>query len=379
MASPAVAPVRVSRDVPLTPPGIAMVWLGPGRPHEAIAVPGVTLAKGEVLVELELATVCGSDVHTVSGHRKAPTPLVLGHEYVGRVVAVLDDVHAVDGERISVGDRVVWSIMASCLRCDRCRRGVPQKCRELLKYGHERLVARWELSGGFATHVQLRAGTAIVRVGETLPAAVLAPAACATATAWAAVDRAAHVVDLDHAAVLVMGAGLIGLTATAIAARSGARVIVADPDPSRRELARQFGAAAVIDPAQPASLERALRRVRASEVDIALEASGAASAVSFAIDNIGVGGVVVLVGSVSPGRPHPLDPEHTVRNLTTIRGVHNYAPKDLAGATAFLEEHAHRYPFAQLVSSPHPLSQLDEALERAASRSEVRVAIDPRR
>ena len=371
--------MRVSRDVSLTPPGAAMVWLGPGRAHEAIAVPGVTLAKGEVLVELELATVCGSDVHTVSGHRKAPTPLVLGHEYVGRVVAVLDDVRAVDGARIGLGDRVVWSIMASCLRCDRCRRGLPQKCRELLKYGHERLAARWELSGGFATHMQLRAGTAIVRVGEALPAAVLAPASCATATAWAAVDRAADVVDLDHSTMLVMGAGLIGLTATAIAARAGARVIAAGPPPGRGEIARGCGAAASIDPTESESLNRALRRLRAREVGIALEASGATTAVAFAIDSIGVGGVVVLVGSVSPSRAYALDPEHTVRNLTTIRGVHNYAPDDLAGAVDFLEEHAHRYPFAQLVGRPHPLSALDEALESARTGAEVRVAIDPRR
>ncbi|WP_347976765.1 alcohol dehydrogenase catalytic domain-containing protein [Microbacterium sp. ProA8] len=378
MASAAVAPVVASRDVRLTPPATAMVWLGPGRPHEAIAVPGVRLADGDVLVELELATVCGSDVHTVSGHRKAPTPLVLGHEYVGRVVAVLDEVRGADGVAIGVGDRVVWSIMASCDRCDRCRRGLPQKCRELRKYGHERLVARWELSGGFATHVHLRAGTTIVRVGESIPAAVLAPAACATATAWAAVDRAGDIVDVDGATMLVTGAGLIGLTATAIASRAGARVIVADPDPARRTLARSFGAAAMIDPAEAGALGRALRRLRARELDIAIEASGAAAAVSSALDEIGVGGVVVLVGSVSPSPAYALDPERTVRNLTTVRGVHNYDPADLAGAVAFLEEHAHRYPFAQLVGRPHPLSELDDALERAAAGADVRVAIDPR-
>lgn len=356
-----------------------MVWLGQGRPHEAIAVPGVRLSEGDVLVELELATVCGSDVHTVAGHRRAPTPLVLGHEYVGRVAAVLDDVRSVDGVRLSVGDRVVWSIMAACARCDRCARGLPQKCRELRKYGHERLVPRWELSGGFATHVHVRAGTAIVRVGEAAPAAVLAPSACATATAWAAVDRAADIVDIQGTTMLVTGAGLIGLTATAIATRAGARVIVADPDPARRALAGSFGAVAGVDPADPAELPRALRRLRAREIDIAIEASGASAAVSAAIDGIGVGGVVVLVGSVSPIPAYALEPERVVRNLTTIRGVHNYDADDLAGAVAFLEEHGHRYPFAQLVGRPHPLSELDVALERAAAASDVRVAIDPRR
>ena len=70
--------------------------------------------------------------------------------------------------------------------------GMPQKCRELRKYGHEKIAPRWELTGGFATHVHLRAGTAIVRVGEDLPASVLAPASCGTATAWAALARASR-------------------------------------------------------------------------------------------------------------------------------------------------------------------------------------------
>lgn len=368
----------MSRDVPVSPPATAMAWLGPGHEHEAIAVPGVRLAEGEVLVEIELATVCGSDVHTVTGRRKAPTPLVLGHEYVGRVVALLDDVRAVDGARLGLGDRVVWSIMASCRACDRCARGLPQKCRELRKYGHERLGAHWELSGGFATHAHLRAGTAIVRVSEALPAAVLAPASCATATAWAAVDRAGDIVDVDRAVLLVTGAGLIGLTATAIASQGGARVIVADPDAGRRALAREFGARAVIDPAAPGALAAALRRLRAKEVGIAIEASGAAAAVSYAIDGIGVGGVVMLVGSVSPSDAYRLDPERVVRNLTTIRGVHNYEPRDLAGAVAFLHESAARYPFAQLVGAPYPLADVDRAVERAAVGADVRVSIDPR-
>jgi putative phosphonate catabolism associated alcohol dehydrogenase len=372
-------PVAATRDVLLSPPATAMVWLGQDRHHEAIAVPGVRLSEGDVLVEVELSTVCGSDVHTVSGHRAAPTPLVLGHEYVGRVVAVLDEVRSVDGTPIRVGDRVVWSIMTACGRCDRCARALPQKCRDVRKYGHERLTARWELSGGFASHVHLRAGTAIVRVTEDLPAAVLAPAACATATAWAAVARAAEIVDLAGSAMMVTGAGLIGLTATAIGASAGARVIVADPDDARRSLARSFGAAAVIDPAEPGALPGALSEVGETELAAVVEASGAASAVSYAIGEVGVGGVAVLVGSVSPSSPHELDPEHTVKNLSTIRGVHNYGPDDLAGAVAFLEGHAHRYPFAQLVGRPFGLRDLDAALEVARTGAEVRVAIDPRR
>lgn len=381
MSRPTLAPTPPSsaiRDVVLDPPAIAMVWTGTGRPHETVAVPGVVLGAGETLVAIELATVCGSDVHTVEGHRAAPTPLVLGHEYVGRVIEVADGVRAVDGTPVHVGDRIVWSIMASCRECDRCRRGLPQKCRAILKYGHERIQPRWELTGGFATHAHLRAGTAIVRVGEALGAEVLAPAACGSATAWAALERADEVVDVDDATVLILGAGLIGLTACAMARARGAVVVVADPDPARRALAVRFGATQVADPRDSRALSAALAATGSAEYTIVVEASGSPRAVRSAMEVVGVGGVVVLVGSVFPTEPLALDPERLVRGLVTIRGVHNYAPRDLDAAVRYLHEHGAEHPFDELVSARYPLAQIDQALAAAASGAAVRVAIDPR-
>ncbi|WP_229054653.1 zinc-binding dehydrogenase [Aeromicrobium sp. Leaf350] len=367
-----------STTVRLDPPATAMSWVEPGRRHVPFEVDRVALADGEVLVEIELATICGSDVHTTRGDRSGPAPSVLGHEYVGRVQAIEGRVSTVSGDPVRIGDRVVWSIMASCHTCDRCRRGLPQKCRSLLKYGHERITPTWQLNGGFATHAHLRAGTAIVAVGEDLPGAVLVPASCGTATAQAAVERAAAVVDLAGSVVLVSGAGLIGLTASAMATDRGARVIVSDPDRRRRELALDFGAERVVDPADSPCLAEAVRTLGATEIDIALEASGAPSAVTAAIKAVGVGGVVVLVGSVFPTPPVPLDPESVVRRLVTVTGVHNYAPAHLHAAVTFLEDRATHYPFAALVGPPRPLADLDRALAAAGRAEAVRVAIDPR-
>ncbi|WP_345752291.1 zinc-binding dehydrogenase [Microbacterium rhizophilus] len=379
MASPALTPTTpATRDVVLVPPAIAMVWTGAGRPHEIVAVPGVVLGAGETLVAIELATVCGSDVHTVEGHRAAPAPLVLGHEYVGRVIEVADGVRAVDGAHVQVGDRVVWSIMASCRECDRCRRGLPQKCRAVLKYGHERIQTHWELTGGFATHAHLRAGTAIVRVGESLRAEVLAPAACGGATAWAALARADEVADVDGATVLILGAGLIGLSACAMATDRGATVVVADPDPARRALAVRFGAAQVADPRDVRALTAALAATGSPEYDIVLEASGSPRAVQAALEVVGVGGVVVLVGSVFPTEPLPVDPERLVRGLITIRGVHNYAPRDLDAAVRYLRDRGAARPFEELVSARYPLAQIDQALAAASAGRAVRVGVDPR-
>jgi len=357
-----IRPPGHRRDVTLRPAATAMVWTGVDHPHETIAVPGVALGDGDVLVAIEMSTICGSDVHTVQGRRTAPTPLVLGHESVGRVIAIGDDgALGVDGSPLRIGDRVVWSITVSCASCDRCLRGMPQKCRTLGKYGHDRVGAHGDLTGAFGSHMQLRAGTAIVRVPEALPASVLAPASCATATAWAAVARAARWRDLEGAAVRIHGAGLVGLSAAAIAAEFGADVEVRDPNPKRQALAARFGAE---------GLDR--------EPDVVIEASG--HAVTDALEGVAVGGMVVLVGSVFPADPVPFDAESIVRRLVTIAGVHNYTGAELAEAVAFLAGRGRAYPFADAVGAVRPLADIDAALAAASERgAPLRIGLVPGR
>ena len=374
-------PASLGMGVSVYPSATAMVWPGEGHRHEAVAVPGVRLAPGDVLVEVELATVCGSDVHTVLGHRSAPTPLVLGHEQVGRVVALgRGGAKTTDGHRVSLGERVVWSVAVPCGRCVRCRRGLPQRCLNLQKYGHERMRRGWELSGGFATHTHILDGTPIVPVPDDLPAAVLAPASCSTATVAAALEAASEIVPLDGALVLIAGAGMLGLTAAAMATEAGARVVVSDPVPERRQAALAFGAAAIVDPRAPADspsgLATALGKAggRAAAPTVALELSGTAAAVRSLLATVDVGGVLVLVGSVFPGPDLAVSPEQLVRRLLTIRGVHNYAPRHLEQAVRFLADGGRRYPFAEQVGVVFPLEEVDAAL---AATGHPRVGVRP--
>ncbi|GHJ47228.1 alcohol dehydrogenase [Catellatospora sp. TT07R-123] len=339
-------------------------WDGVGRPFTVVTCPEVEPAPGEVLVEIELATVCGSDLHTVAGRRSAPTPTVLGHEQVGRVVAVGEPVGA---QRCPVapGDRVVWSVTVSCGACGRCARGMEQKCLRLRKFGHERIDDSWTLNGGFATHALLPAGTAVVPIPRGVPAGVAAPASCATATVAAVLDAVSAVADRR---VLVTGAGLLGVTATAMAAQAGAEVVVCDPDPGRRALAKRFGAAYVVAPdALPA------------EVDIALELSGAAAAVQGCLGALAVGGHAVLAGSVLPGPTVAIDPERVVRGLLQVTGVHNYRPAHLVRAVEFLSDNHDRFPFAELTGTPFGLSAIAAAVAAADGSPALRQAVDPHR
>lgn len=359
----------------------ALVFRGAAG-FELVAIPGVELSPGDLLVRIELATVCGSDRHTANGLREEATPLVLGHEQVGRIVALGPGAPPIgaDGAQLAVGDRVVWGVAVACGSCPRCRRGLPQKCLGLRKYGHARIQRGWELSGGFATHVHVVAGSDVVRVPEDIPAEVLAPASCATATVVAAIEAAGQ--PIDGELVAVSGCGMLGLTAIAMACAAGATVVGIDPDPRRRRQAVDFGAAVACEPGTPALREaiaraaRSRRRVAgATGFTAAFEMSGANDAVSALLDAAAVGASIVLVGHVFPSPPLLIDPELVVRRLLTLTGVHNYRGEHLVRAVEFLRTADHE-AFGSLVDDTVPLADAAAAIARPPSRG-ARIGIRP--
>lgn len=364
----------------LDPPPEALVFRGVAEGFEQIVVPDVPLREGDLLVRVELATVCGSDRHTATGQRAEPTPLVLGHEQVGRVVALGpgSPPRTVDGLPLGVGDRVVWGVAVTCGDCRRCRRGLSNKCAGLRKYGHARTERGWELSGGFATHVHVVAGSDVVRVPDDLPAEVLAPASCATATVVAALEAARR--ELAGEVVVVSGCGMLGLTAVAMAHAAGAVVVGVDPDPARRARARVFGASTVAGPGT-ASLRAAIRDAAGARgrlddgFAVALELSGAGEAISTLLETADTGAAIVLAGSVFPAPPVPLTAEQVVRGLLTITGVHNYRGEHLLRAVEFLRD-ADVDLFRALVGEVVPLAEAVGVLVGPA-RGDVRVGIRP--
>jgi threonine dehydrogenase-like Zn-dependent dehydrogenase len=200
----------------------------------------------------------------------------------------------------------------------------------------------------------------------------------------AAIEAAAEITVLDGAVVVVTGAGMLGLTATAMATEAGAHVVVSDPVDERRETAFAFGAEAVADPRvapdAAGGLAAAIARAggRGVACTVGLDMSGSPAAVQTLLSTVDVGGVVVLVRSMSPGTDLPLDPAQLVRSLLTVRGVHDYAPRHLEQAARFLAATGSRYPFAEQVARILPLAQVDEALALAAAGIGPRVAVSPR-
>ncbi|MGK2883070.1 MAG: zinc-binding dehydrogenase [Mycobacterium sp.] len=333
------------------PPGVtrAAVWTGDGIDVRRVDVP--PLRDGETVVRIAMATVCGSDLHTVTGRRSAPCPSVLGHEAVGAVVATGA------GAPVALGDRVVWGVTVACGRCSRCLSGRTAKCCSVRKVGHEPFNGDWPLSGGYAEHIVLPAGATFAVVPSRLPDAVAAPAACATATVMAALEAAGAIAGRR---VLVCGAGMLGVTAVAACVDAGATVSVVDLDDARMGLATSFGG----------------RSATRESVDVAFDFTGAAQAIQDALASLDVGGTLVLAGSVLPGPAVSLDPESIVRQWLTITGVHNYEPRHLIRAIDFLDATLEVFPWADLVAEPVALPDVADAFSPLAP-GKLRAAIAP--
>ncbi|MGC8643241.1 MAG: zinc-binding dehydrogenase [Isosphaeraceae bacterium] len=352
----------------------ALVFHGPALPLELREFPTPVPQGAEVLVEVIACTLCASDLHTIQGRRQEPVPTVLGHEILGRIVAFGPDAPRRDaaGRPLERGDRVTWTIVASCGRCFPCQRGLPQKCEHKVKYGHEALAPRRELTGGLAEHCLLAPGSAIFRVPDRLPDEVACPANCATATVAGVIEAVGELADRI---VLVSGCGMLGVTAAAWASTwSGCTVIACDLKPDRRGLARSFGAGCVVAPDE---LEMCVSELTGGHgVDVAIELTGLPDAFDNLYPLVRLGGTIVLVGATYPARAVSLVMEDLVRRCLTIRGLHNYAPRHLGAAIDFLDSHV-EFPFASVVAGWHALECVPEAVARALRPDILRLGVRP--
>lgn len=336
------------------------------------------LEEGAVLCKVTFATICGSDLHTINGKRKEATPLILGHEIIGKIVK-LGSPRITDGNgsTLSEGDRITWTIMSSCDKCFYCKKNLPQKCISLKKYGHtscEDKSIKSGLVGGYGEYVYILPGTTIFKLNDNISDEVATPTNCALATVVNAVETIR--IEKDDI-VLIQGAGLLGLNACALAVAAGAKeIIITDIFDSRLEVAKQFGATKTINIKDMTreALKKLITEIAPYGVDVALEFCGQKSAADQAIDNLRIGGRYLIAGMVNP-TPLEIDGNTITRKNMTIKGIHNYAPKHLGKALQFLSENHMKYPFKELVGKVYPLSQINEAVADANSGKYIRVAI----
>ncbi len=330
---------------------------------------------GEILVEVAGCTICGSDLHTVSGRRETPSPIILGHEIVGQIIAFGGDIASasIDGSPLAVGDRIVWSVVANCEQCYFCDRGLPQKCVAGRKYGHIPFHGSRDLGGGFAEHMLLVPGTKCQKISMNVPLELACPTGCATATAVAAVEASCI---RERSTAIVIGGGLVGLMTCALLRYHGAQTVVCiEPNETRRALAEQFGATHTSAHAQLAEWKDTIANFG---FDTVIECSGQNAAFEDALQIVRIGGNVVLVGAVFPSSPISMVVERIVRRNLNITGIHNYNPQQLLRAVQFTETFSKTFPPETIVDRWFDLTELPHAFTHASKGQPLRVGVRPK-
>ncbi len=262
---------------------------------ELVDLPRPSPGSGEVLVQVAACGICGSDVHGYDGSsgRRIP-PIVMGHEAAGVVAEVGAGVHS-----WQPGDRVTFDSTVSCGECAFCRRGDVNLCERREVIGVS--CTEFRRAGAFAEYLVVPA-----RILSPLPDAM----PFAEAAMLEAVSVALHAVRMAGVrggeTALIVGAGMIGLLTLQAARMAGcSRVLVADIDATRLRMAETLGADEALHLSGGEMIREVLRRTPAG-VDVALEAVGREETVTAAIESVVKGGVVVLIGNISPRISIPL-------------------------------------------------------------------------
>jgi len=302
-------------------------------------------APWDAIVRVEVAGLCGSDLHPYRGREAGLDPgTVMGHEVVGEVMETGAEV-----TRLRPGDRVVAPFTTSCGACFYCRTGLSSRCERGQLLG-------W-VEGGHGLHgtqaellrVPLADTTLVVlRPDDPAETAVLAGDVTATGL-YAALSAGVS----PGWVVAVVGAGPVGLAAVAAARELGAeRVFALDGVPERRALAEAFGAEAV-DPSEAEAAEWVRQATEGRGADAVLEAVGTPEATRAAFGLARPGGVLAAVGVHTEGHLSIAPGELYDKNLTYRAGrcpARSLLPRALALVRSG------RYPYERIVSHRMPLA-----------------------
>ncbi len=277
----------------------------PGLWLEDVPLPEIGI--NDVLIEVLRTGICGTDVHIYNwdawAQKTIPVPLVVGHEFVGRIVDMGSNV-----KDFRIGDIVSGEGHVVCGRCRNCMAGRRHLCKETLGIGVNR-------PGAYAEYISLPM-TNVWHHDPSIPrdvAAIFDPLGNAVHTALTF-----PVLGED---VLITGAGPIGIMAAAVVRHAGARyVVITDVNPYRLELARKVQPTLVLD-VRTQTISDAQKKLGMKEgFDVGLEMSGNPAAIRDMLDNMCHGGKIAMLGI--PAAEMSVNWSTVIFNMLTIKGIY---------------------------------------------------------
>lgn len=326
---------------------------------------------GEVLVRLAASSICGSDLHVLSGEWKwhASLPIVAGHECAGRVEKV-----GPGATNVAVGDKVVLSLLRRCGQCRSCYMGQSWICRGTFAQdapGRVRAVSdgaalfRGLATAGFSGLTVVH-HSQVVAIEEAFPDDKAALLACGVITGFGAVANRARVRPLDS--VVVIGTGGVGLNSVQAAALSGAvPVIAVDTSEERLEQAVVFGATDTLQ-ADDRELVSQVRTVTDGGADHVFVTVGVPTAARLGFSLLGPRGTLVIVGIPPSGARLEVPVDLFTFDERQVTGTSMGSSRLESDVPRLVKLYnGGRLKLDELVTETYPFARINEALRDAAS------------
>ncbi len=347
-----------------------------GSPFEIAEVELDEPRRDEVLVAISAVGVCHSDLTMKSVWPEEISPIVLGHEGAGVVVAVGDDVNTV-----RIGDHVVLSYR-SCGSCSECAVGHQPYCRNFrslngigtrvdgsmtMRRGGAAVYGSYFGQSSFASHA-LAYESNVVVIDDQIDLTIAAPLGCGVQTGAGTVLGVLR--PGEDASLVVFGAGAVGLSALMAASATGVRTTIAvDPVASRRELALELGASATIDPASE-DVVAAIRGLTGAGATHAIDTSAKGAVINQAIEALAPRGTLALLGIGIP--EFQMDVRSVISGGKTLRGVieGDAVPQELIPRLIRLHREG-SLPLEKLIRI-YEFEQIDLAFAEAASGEAIK-------
>ena len=336
---------------------LASYLMRPGA-IELRETPAPVPAQGEVLVKIEAALTCGTDLKAfLRGHPMIPMPGVCGHEFSGIIARTGKGVRG-----FREGDAIMAVHSAPCLKCAYCRKRLFNLC--------ENIMAT-KVMGAFAEYIVLPSHIVRQNLFHKPPrlgfeeAAFLEPLAC--------VVHGMRGLDITRGStVLIIGTGPIGLLHLLLAKKKGAKALMTGLEQKRLSFARKLGADAAV---HPQKLDAAIRKFTDGlGVDFVFECTGQVSVWESSVNYVRRGGAVVLFGGCKSGTTVTYDTFRLHYDELTLKGVFHFMPEDVKTAYDLLKKGLDVSPH---ISGRYPLGKIPVALEKLSRGEGIKYAIIP--
>lgn len=347
--------------MPETMKAIRKMEAKPGLELAEIPIP--SLGRKEVLVKVEAASICGTDLHIFKwdewSQQRLKPPLTLGHEFCGTVVEVGDEVH-----NVRAGQFVSAESHVTCGMCFQCRTGQAHMCPRTQILGVDR-------EGCFAEYVAVPESVVWLNNRRLLEPKI---ATLQEPFGNAVFATMAH--DLAGQSVAIFGCGPIGLFSIGIVKASGAAgVFASDVIDYRLDLAQEMGATGLVNASREAAVKKILDFNDGYPVDIVLEMSGSAAAIKGSFEVVRNGGTVTLFGI--PARPVEIDvAEKMIFKNVTVYAINGRRIFETWYRTRWLLESG-VVNLRPLVTHVLPLEDIDQAMHLLAAGQACKIVMLP--